>query len=106
MGNLGQFFDRALFGGSYGSVYIPGTDKRARWLVADALRIIAKKEERSMKARLCHAAGEIENGYPISKKTFGKIHKRIEKARVEFLKLAAAAQAAPASETIQDSGLP
>jgi hypothetical protein len=95
MGNLGQFFDRALFGGSYGSVYIPETDKRARWLVADALRIVAKNEERSMKARLCHAAGEIENGYRISKKTFGKIHKRLDKAKIEFLKLASAAQADP-----------
>jgi len=95
MNDLEHFFDQAMFGGSYGSAYIPGTDKRARWLVADAFRMISKNEERSMKMRLCHAAGEVENGCRISNKTFGKIQNRIGKAKIEFVKLAAAAQADP-----------
>ena len=53
--------------------YLAGTDKRARWIVADAMREQAKTEEKAMAARLRNAAGLIEAGNKASKDVHAKI---------------------------------
>lgn len=68
---LAQFFDAAIMW--QGTDYLPGTDKRARWVAADAMRDQAKLEERSMAQRLRLAAGKIESGSGITKKWFNLI---------------------------------
>ena len=61
---------------------------RARWVAADALRVVAKDEERSMAARLRIAAGSIENGMRPTKKIMGKIGpKRLGAAFSVFVRL-------------------
>jgi hypothetical protein len=67
---------------------LPDDKTRARWLVAEALRTIAKGEERSMAARIRIAAGDIENGIMPSKKVLDKIqNKRLEDSFKIFSKL-------------------
>lgn len=81
---LSLFRDAVMY---RGTDYLPGTDKRARWIAADAMRDQAKIEERSMAARLRNAAGDIENGSQITKKVHGAIGvKRWVKIQSHYLK--------------------
>ena len=80
-----SFYDSGLYGDS---IYLPDERTRARWVVADALRVIAKGEDRSMAARLRIVAGDIENGNCPTKRVIGKIGaKRLAAAYPVFLRL-------------------
>lgn len=86
LGRLESYFQLGLCGNSD---YLPDDRTRARWLVAEALRAAAKKEDRSMAARLRLMAGDVENGIHPSKKVFGKVGaKRLDAAYREFRRLA------------------
>ena len=80
-----SFFDSGLDGAS---LVLPDDRTRSRWVVADALREVAKSEDKSMAARMRIAAGYIENGTRPSKKVMGKIGaKRLSAAFRIFLRL-------------------
>jgi hypothetical protein len=81
---LSMFQDAVMY---RGKDYLPGTEKRIRWIAADAIRDQAKLEERSMAARLRNAAGNIENGSQITKKAHDSIGtSRWSKIRARYLK--------------------
>lgn len=75
--------------GIYGEPrYLPDEQTRARWVAADALRELAKGEERSMAARIRNMAGKIEAGDRSSKKVMNAIgQKRIHLACLIFIRL-------------------
>ena len=80
-----SFFDSGLYGDAR---LLPDDRTRSRWVVADALRAVAKGEEKSIAARMRIAAGDIENGMRPSKKVMGKIGaKRLAAAYPIFVKL-------------------
>ena len=66
---------------------LPDERTRCRWLVADALRELAKGEDKSMAARIRNAAGVIEAGGRPTKKVIGAIgQRRFDKALGIFTK--------------------
>ncbi len=80
-----SLFDSGLDGDA---ALLPDDRTRARWVVADALREVAKAEEKSMAARLRIAAGSIQSGVRPSKKVMGKIGaKRLGAAFAVFVRL-------------------
>jgi hypothetical protein len=87
-GQLRSIFGTALMGGSQGAIYLPDRETRARWLVADAMRVIAKQEERAMASRLRILAGWVESGQMPTKRIINKIgNKRMDKVEDEFVRL-------------------
>jgi hypothetical protein len=68
--------------------YLPDQRTRARWIVAEAIRRQARKEERSMKSRLCLLASNIENGVLPTKRVLDKIgSKRMDAIYDEFCRI-------------------
>lgn len=82
---------------------LPDKRTRARWVVAESFRELAKQEDRTAAARLRFAAGRIENGQMPTKKIIWKIgHRRLGKAFEIFKRLCASR----ISENTKDQATP
>jgi hypothetical protein len=64
--------------------YLAESHIRARWVVADALRQMAKEEECAIASRMRLLAGQIEAGYAPTKKVLGKLGRR-RLTKLEYL---------------------